>query len=46
MLGNKIVQRAFTDRHLPLASALSGALLLFVLVPVLLMSWRERRGRA
>ena len=46
MLGNKIVQRAFTDRHLPLASALSGALLLFVLVPVLLMSWRERRARA
>lgn len=44
MLGNKIVQRAFTDRHLPLASALSGALLIFVMIPVLVLSRQERRG--
>ncbi len=31
MLGNKIVQRAFSDRNLPLACALAGALLLTVL---------------
>jgi ABC-type spermidine/putrescine transport system permease subunit I len=30
MIGNKIVQRAFTDRNLPLACALAGALLLAV----------------
>lgn len=46
MIGNKIVQRAFTDRNLPLASALSGALLVMVLLPVLLMAWRERRTRS
>jgi spermidine/putrescine transport system permease protein len=43
MIGNKIVQRAFTDRNLPLACALAGALLLAVLVPVLIMAWKERR---
>lgn len=43
MIGNKIVQRAFTDRNLPLASALSGALMVMVLIPVLMMIWRERR---
>jgi len=31
MLGNKIVQRAFSDRNLPLACALAGALLMTVL---------------
>jgi len=46
MLGNKIVQRAFTDRNLPLASALSGALLIAVLVPVMFLSWRERRTQS
>lgn len=35
MIGNKIAQRAFNDRNLPLASALSGALLLAVLLPTL-----------
>lgn len=40
MIGNKIAQRAFSDRNLPLASALSGALLLVVLVPTL---WIGRR---
>ena len=43
MIGNKIVQRAFTDRNLPLACALAGALLLAVLVPVLIMAWKERK---
>ncbi|SKA99243.1 spermidine/putrescine transport system permease protein [Prosthecobacter debontii] len=40
LIGNKIAQRAFTDRNLPLASALSGALLLAVLVPVV---WLGRK---
>jgi len=40
MLGNKIAQRAFSDRNLPLASALAGALLLAVLVPTL---WLGRK---
>lgn len=46
MLGSKIVQRAFTDRNLPLASALAGALLLAVLLPVLAQAWRERKTEA
>ncbi|TDU81283.1 spermidine/putrescine transport system permease protein [Prosthecobacter fusiformis] len=41
MIGNKIEQRAFSDRNLPLASALSGALLLVVLVPTLLLGRRR-----
>ena len=41
MIGNKIEQRAFSDRNLPLASALSGALLLAVLVPTLLLGRRR-----
>lgn len=40
MIGNKIEQRAFSDRNLPLASALSGALLLIVLAPTL---WLGRK---
>ena len=44
MIGNKIAQRAFTDRNLPLASALSGVLLLVVLVPVV-WTGRVRTGR-
>lgn len=40
MLGNKIAQRAFSDRNLPLAGALSAALLLAVLVPAW---WAARR---
>lgn len=43
MIGNKIAQRAFNDRNLPLASALSGALLLVVLVPTL---WIGRKREA
>ena len=41
MIGNKIAQRNFNDRNLPQAAALSGALTLLVLVPMLL----RRRGR-
>lgn len=43
MIGNKIAQRAFGDRNLPLASALSGALLLLVLLPALRVSWKSRK---
>ncbi|HPW18736.1 MAG TPA: ABC transporter permease [Candidatus Aminicenantes bacterium] len=34
MLGNKIAQRVFTDRNLPLAAALSAVLVLAVLAPL------------
>ncbi len=43
MIGNKIAQRVFSDRNLPLASALSAALLLVVLVPTL---WVGRKSEA
>ena len=43
MIGNKIAQRAFGDRNLPLASALSGALLLIVFIPTLRVAWRSRK---
>lgn len=42
MLGNKIAQRNFTDRNLPEAAALSGALALLVMAPMFL----KRRERA
>lgn len=42
MIGNKIAQRNFTDRNLPEAAALSGALTLLVLAPMFL----RRRERA
>jgi ABC-type spermidine/putrescine transport system permease subunit I len=42
MLGNKIAQRNFTDRNLPEAAALSGALALLVLAPMFL----RRREKA
>ncbi|NLF26113.1 MAG: ABC transporter permease [Deltaproteobacteria bacterium] len=43
MIGNKIAQRTFTDRHLPHASALSALLTLAVLLPMLLTLWLQRR---
>jgi spermidine/putrescine transport system permease protein len=49
MLGNKIAQRVFVDRNLPLASALAALLILAVLVPmaaVLLLQSRSRREAA
>jgi ABC-type spermidine/putrescine transport system permease subunit I len=36
MIGNKIAQRNFSDRNLPEAAALSGALTLLVLAPIFL----------
>lgn len=43
MIGNKIAQRVFSDRNLPLASALSAVLLLAVLAPTL---WLGRKREA
>lgn len=43
MIGNTIAQRNFTDRNLPEAAALSGALVLLVLAPLFL---RRRGGDA
>jgi spermidine/putrescine transport system permease protein len=43
MLGNTIAQRNFTDRNLPEAAALSGALVLLVLAPMFL---RRRAKKA
>ncbi len=42
-IGNKIVQRLFSDRNLPQAAALSSALLLFVL---LALAWFARKSAA
>lgn len=47
MLGNKIAQRAFTDRNLPHAAALSALLCLGVMLPMLvstLILRRKKRG--
>jgi spermidine/putrescine transport system permease protein len=38
MIGNKIAQRTFIDRNLPLASALSALLALAILIPLALIS--------
>lgn len=49
MLGNKIAQRAFADRNLPHAAALSALLFLGVMLPMLLsmalMRHRRKGGR-
>ncbi len=37
MIGNKIVQRAFSDRNLPLACAMAGSLLLAILLSLILI---------
>lgn len=46
MIGNKIAQRVFADRNLPLASALASVLALLVLLPglALMCAPRLRRG--
>lgn len=44
MIGNRIAQRNFNDRNLPAAAALSGALTLLVLGPMLIR--RKRREAA
>jgi len=45
MIGNKIAQRAFSDRHLPHASGLSSLLTLAVIVPMLMALWIQRKRR-
>ena len=45
MIGNKIEQRAFNDRHLPLASALSAVLLLAVLAPTLWLGRKREQAQ-
>lgn len=42
MIGNRIVQRVFSDRNLPEAAALAGLLLLAVLILLLAQAWRRR----
>ncbi len=52
MIGNKIVQRAFSDRNLPLACAMAGGLLLAILLSLILLRaiaklrrhWLERQA--
>lgn len=47
MIGNKIAQRATTDRNLPHAAALGALLTLFIFVPLLGVGLlRRREGRA
>lgn len=43
MIGNRIVQRVFSDRNLPEAAALAGLLLAAVVVLFLAQAWRQRR---
>ena len=45
MLGNKIAQRAFADRNLPHAAALSALLCLGVMLPLLISAVALRRRR-
>lgn len=46
MIGNVIVQRTFTDRNLPAASALSAVLILAMIVPLLYFLWGKKHGKA
>ncbi|KAF3361411.1 Spermidine/putrescine transport system permease protein PotB [Chlamydiales bacterium STE3] len=45
MIGNKIAQRTFSDRDIPLASALSALLTLAVLVPLFVVTFLRRRDK-
>lgn len=45
MIGNKIAQRTFLDRNLPLASALSALLALLILVPTLVFTIFQARSK-
>lgn len=45
MIGNKIAQRTFVDRNLPMASALSVMLALGVLLPMALINWIQSRTK-
>ncbi len=44
MIGNKIAQRVFVDRHLPHASALSALLTLAVVIPMAVIIARQQIG--
>ena len=44
MIGNKIAQRVFVERNLPLASALSVVLILSVLAPLVAVLFLQRRS--
>jgi len=46
MIGNVIVQRTFTDRNLPAASALASVLILAMLVPLLYFLRGKKRGKS
>lgn len=45
MIGNKIAQRATTDRNLPHAAALGTVLTGVIFVPLLFAAWLRRRAR-
>lgn len=45
MIGNKIAQRAFSDRNLPHASALSAGLTVSVLIPLIIALMVQRKQR-
>ena len=45
MIGNVIVQRTFTDRNLPAASALASVLILAMLVPLLYFLRGKKHGK-
>lgn len=44
MIGNKIAQRVFTDRNLPMASMLSTALCFIFLIPILIGLWIQAKS--
>lgn len=43
MIGNKIVQKTFSERNIPLASALSAFLSLVVLIPLVITGFLQKR---
>lgn len=45
MIGNKIAQRTFLDRNLPLASALSALLSIIILLPMALITIFQGKGK-
>ena len=45
MIGNKIAQRTFLDRNLPLASALSALLALIILLPTVIITIIQARAK-
>ncbi len=45
MIGNKIAQRTFIDRNLPLASALSALLALIILLPTMIITIVQSRSK-